>query len=32
MNKKKGFDVDKHYGKVKWDIQGLVYQKKVRDE
>ncbi len=30
--KKKGFDASKHFGKVKWDIDGLAYQKKVRNE
>lgn len=30
--KKKGFDASKHFGKVKWDVDGLEYQKKVRNE
>ena len=30
--KKKPFDPSKHFGKAKWDIDGLEYQRKVRDE
>ncbi len=30
--KKKGFNAAKHFGKVKWDIDGLTYQKRVRNE
>jgi len=28
----KQFDAKKHCGKVKWDIDGLSYQKNIRDE
>ena len=28
----KQFDAKKHCGKLKWEVDGLTYQKKLRDE
>ena len=28
----KSFDAKKHCGKVKWDVDGLTYQKDIRNE
>jgi hypothetical protein len=32
LNPGKQFNAQKHCGKVKWKIDGLTYQKKLRDE
>jgi len=32
INPGKLFNAKKHCGKVKWDVDGVIYQKKLRDE